>query len=73
MSSNMFEVHSILSIRSMLLCTVLPSGCANVQGPYSLNCLQSTWYEAGCLIEGRKSPHNLTLVELEEYQQMSFQ
>ena len=38
---------------------VLPAGCHDIIGPFSLQCLTSSWLQAGCSLDGNKAPDKL--------------
>ena len=40
--------------------TVYPEHCENYYGPHSVECLETMWYSAQCLVKGSELPRNLT-------------
>ena len=55
----------------MQIIAVFSHGC-NVRGPYTAHCLKSAWSDAGCLENGHRAPHNLTLADLDHYNKLDY-
>nr|XP_039272236.1 uncharacterized protein LOC120346535 [Styela clava] len=50
---------------------VFPLNCTNYYGPHSVECLETLWYNATCLLEGYNHPKNMTSYELDNLDKMN--
>ena len=61
----------LLFYTTLLSILALPLGCRNFIGPHTLECLETLWYQVGCVGAGLKLPNKLTREEIRTFNNLT--